>query len=42
MIAVVNQQELPDGGLILRDYWTLGQVPICGDHSHQAKTADQL
>ncbi|MTI02359.1 ABC transporter ATP-binding protein [Roseibium sp. RKSG952] len=32
-IAVVSQQELPDGRLRLRDYVALGQIPIKGDRS---------
>lgn len=33
LIAVVGQQELPDGRLFLRDYIALGQIPIQADHS---------
>ncbi|MCY3995411.1 MAG: ABC transporter ATP-binding protein [Rhodobacter sp.] len=33
MIAVVGQQELPDGRFALRDYVALGQVPIWVDRS---------
>ncbi len=33
MIAVVSQQELPDGRLALRDYVALGQIPIRADRS---------
>ncbi|MFA3916294.1 ABC transporter ATP-binding protein [Ruegeria hyattellae] len=33
MIAVVSQQELPDGRLLLRDYVALGQIPIWSDRS---------
>lgn len=33
MIAVVSQQELPDGRLLLRDYVALGQIPIRADRS---------
>ncbi len=33
MIAVVGQQELPDGRLALRDYVALGQIPIRADRS---------
>ncbi|WP_171102504.1 MULTISPECIES: ABC transporter ATP-binding protein [unclassified Ruegeria] len=32
-IAVVGQQELPDGRLMLRDYIALGQIPIRADRS---------
>ncbi len=32
-IAVVGQQELPDGRLALRDYVALGQIPIRADRS---------
>ncbi len=32
-MAVVGQQEQPDGRLTLRDYVALGQVPIWTDHS---------
>ncbi|NVO56330.1 ABC transporter ATP-binding protein [Rhodobacteraceae bacterium B1Z28] len=32
-IAVVSQQELPDGRLRLRDYVALGQIPIQADRS---------
>ena len=35
MIAVVSQQELPDGRLHLRDYVALGQIPIWADHSEE-------
>ena len=34
-IAVVSQQELPDGRLQLRDYVALGQIPIWADHSEE-------
>lgn len=34
MIAVVSQQELPDGRLTLRDYVALGQIPIRSDRSN--------
>lgn len=40
MIAVVSQQELPDGRLILRDYVALGQIPIRADHSPQTHTEE--
>lgn len=33
MIAVVSQQELPDGRLTLRDYVALGQIPIWSERS---------
>ncbi len=33
MIAVVSQQENPDGRLSLRDYVALGQIPIQADHA---------
>ncbi|WP_282119346.1 ABC transporter ATP-binding protein [Ruegeria atlantica] len=33
MIAVVSQQESPDGRLFLRDYVALGQIPIRADRS---------
>ncbi len=33
MIAVVSQQEFPDGRLSLRDYVALGQIPIRADRS---------
>ncbi len=33
MIAVVSQQEMPDGRLSLRDYVALGQIPIRADRS---------
>jgi len=32
-IAVVGQQELPDGRLALRDYVAMGQIPIAADRS---------
>ncbi|WP_420583603.1 ABC transporter ATP-binding protein [Ruegeria sp.] len=32
-IAVVSQQEMPDGRLVLRDYVALGQIPIRNDRS---------
>lgn len=34
-IAVVGQQELPDGRLFLRDYVALGQIPVQADCSAQ-------
>ncbi len=40
MIAVVSQQELPDGRLLLRDYVSLGQIPIQPDRSNQAHAED--
>ncbi|MEM1076848.1 MAG: ABC transporter ATP-binding protein [Pseudomonadota bacterium] len=33
LIAVVGQQDVPDGRLTLRDYVTLGQIPIQSDRS---------
>ncbi|MCV6597578.1 MAG: ABC transporter ATP-binding protein [Mangrovicoccus sp.] len=36
MIAVVGQQERPDGRLRLRDYVALGQIPIQSDRSAKA------
>ena len=36
MIAVVSQQEQPDGRLFLRDYVALGQIPIQADRSSRA------
>ena len=36
IIAVVSQQEMPDGRLFLRDYVALGQIPILADRSSQA------
>lgn len=44
-IAVVGQQDLPDGRLTLRDYVTLGQIPIQADRSvaeHAEALADIL
>ncbi|SPJ28656.1 ABC transporter ATP-binding protein [Falsiruegeria mediterranea] len=41
MIAVVSQQELPDGRLMLRDYVALGQIPIRSDRSAR-ENADEL
>lgn len=35
VIAVVSQQELPDGRLSLREYVALGQIPIRADRSAQ-------
>ncbi len=35
-IAVVGQQDLPDGRLTLREYVTLGQIPIQSDRSAAA------
>ena len=40
MIAVVSQQELPDGRLLLRDYVSLGQIPMQPDRSNQAHAED--
>ena len=40
MIAVVSQQELPDGRLQLRDYVALGQIPIWADHSEEQHAAE--
>jgi len=39
-IAVVGQQELPDGRLRLRDYVALGQIPIQADRSAADHKAD--
>ena len=39
-IAVVSQQELPDGRLRLRDYVALGQIPIWADHSEEQHAAE--
>ncbi len=41
MIAVVSQQELPDGRLLLRDYVAMGQIPIRADRS-AAEHAEEL
>ncbi|MCG7519985.1 ABC transporter ATP-binding protein [Ruegeria sp. Ofav3-42] len=41
MIAVVSQQEAPDGRLFLRDYVALGQIPIRADRSANEHT-DEL
>lgn len=40
MIAVVSQQELPDGRVTLRDYVALGQIPIRADRSARAHAKD--
>ncbi len=40
MIAVVSQQEQPDGRLFLRDYVALGQIPIQADRSSRAHAED--
>ncbi len=40
MIAVVSQQEQPDGRLFLRDYLALGQIPIQADRSSQEHADD--
>ncbi|MCY4207206.1 MAG: ABC transporter ATP-binding protein [Roseovarius sp.] len=40
MIAVVSQQEQPEGRLFLRDYVALGQIPIQADRSSQAHADD--
>ncbi len=40
MIAVVGQQEQPDGRLFLRDYVALGQIPIQADRSSHAHAID--
>ncbi len=40
IIAVVSQQELPDGRLVLRDYVALGQIPILADRSQKAHAQD--
>ena len=44
MIAVVSQQELPDGRLRLRDYVALGQIPIQADRSTEehARELDRI
>ncbi len=39
-IAVVSQQELPDGRLFLRDYVALGQIPIRADRSATEHVAE--
>ncbi len=39
-IAVVGQQEMPDGRLQLRDYVALGQIPIRADKSAEALQTD--
>lgn len=43
-IAVVSQQESPDGRLRLRDYVALGQIPIQADHSAEkhARELDRI
>jgi len=40
MIAVVSQQELPDGRLSLYDYVALGQIPIRTDRSSEMHADD--
>ena len=40
-IAVVGQQEMPDGRLLLQDYVALGQIPIRADRS-VSDHADEL
>ncbi|MEX0348563.1 MAG: ABC transporter ATP-binding protein [Paracoccaceae bacterium] len=40
MIAVVSQQELPDGRLMVRDYVALGQIPIHADRSTEGHVSD--
>ena len=40
MIAVVSQQELPDGRLYLRDYVALGQIPIRADRADDEHAAE--
>lgn len=40
MISVVGQQEQPDGRLTLRDYVSLGQIPIYADRSAAAHEAE--
>lgn len=40
MIAVVGQQELPDGRLHLRDYVALGQIPIWADRSEEQHASE--
>jgi len=40
VIAVVSQQEQPDGRLFLSDYVALGQIPIQTDRSNQAHAED--
>ncbi|WP_170423640.1 ABC transporter ATP-binding protein [Ruegeria arenilitoris] len=40
MIAVVGQQETPDGRLFLRDYVALGQIPIRADRSANEHAAE--
>jgi iron complex transport system ATP-binding protein len=40
MIAVVSQQENPDGRLTLRDYVALGQIPIRSDRSAEAHAVE--
>ncbi len=42
LIAVVGQQDMPDGRLTLREYVTLGQIPIQADRSaaEHAKALD--
>lgn len=39
-VAVVGQQETPDGRLRLRDYVALGQIPIKADRSAEDHKAD--
>ncbi len=40
MIAVVSQQEMPDGRLSLFDYVALGQIPLQTDRSRQMHADD--
>jgi len=40
IVAVVGQQETPDGRLTLRDYVALGQIPILSDRSTSEHRAD--
>ncbi|MEP1767213.1 MAG: ABC transporter ATP-binding protein [Sulfitobacter sp.] len=40
LIAVVGQQEQPDGRLFLRDYVALGQIPVQADHSAKEHAAE--
>ncbi|MCY4153433.1 MAG: ABC transporter ATP-binding protein [Aestuariivita sp.] len=40
LIAVVSQQDQPDGRLILHDYVALGQIPIHADKSSKAHADD--
>ncbi len=40
LIAVVGQQEQPDGRLTLRDYVALGQIPLHADQSSSSQAED--